>query len=77
MKIAVLGAGAMGSLYGAKLSRTQDVTMVDVNETLIDHINQNSIVVQEADGTVSKVGLFCGRGCNFESLTGGFYGFYS
>ena len=29
MKIAVLGAGAMGSLYGAKLSRTQDVTMVD------------------------------------------------
>lgn len=51
MKIAVLGAGAMGSLYGAKLSRTQDVTMVDVNETLIDHINQNGIVVQEADGT--------------------------
>ena len=28
MKIAVLGAGAMGSLYGAKLSHTQDVTMV-------------------------------------------------
>lgn len=51
MKIAVLGAGAMGSLYGAKLSHTQDVTMVDVNETLIDHINQNGIVVQEADGT--------------------------
>ena len=51
MKIAVLGAGAMGSLYGAKLSRTQDVTMVDVNETLIDHINQNGIVMQEADGT--------------------------
>lgn len=51
MKIAVLGAGAMGSLYGAKLSHTQDVTMVDVNETLINHINQNGIVVQEADGT--------------------------
>lgn len=29
MKVAVLGAGAMGSLYGAKLSCTQDVTMVD------------------------------------------------
>ena len=51
MKVAVLGAGAMGSLYGAKLSRTQDVTMVDVNDALIEQINQNGIVVQEADGT--------------------------
>ena len=57
MKIAVLGAGAMGSLYGAKLSRTQDVTMVDVNETLIDHINQNGIVMQEADGTEETYNL--------------------
>ena len=51
MKVAVLGAGAMGSLYGARLSRTQDVTMVDVNDALIEQINQNGIVVQEADGT--------------------------
>lgn len=51
MKVAVLGAGAMGSLYGAKLSGTQDVTMVDVNDALIDHLNQNGIVLQEADGT--------------------------
>ena len=31
MRIVVLGAGAMGGLYGSYLSRGNDVTMVDIN----------------------------------------------
>lgn len=50
MKIAVLGAGAMGSLYGAYLSRNEEVTMVDVFPALVDHINQKGIKILEPDG---------------------------
>ena len=39
MRIAVLGAGAMGGLYSAYLSRGNDVTVVDLNAALIDKIN--------------------------------------
>lgn len=43
MKITILGAGAMGSLYGALLSQKEDVTLMDVNAELIDHMNQNGL----------------------------------
>lgn len=36
MKIAVLGGGAMGALYGGYLSQKNDVTIVDVNTALIE-----------------------------------------
>lgn len=51
MKIAVLGAGAMGSLYGALLSKAQEVTLVDVNKELVEHINTTGIRCMEKDGT--------------------------
>ena len=38
MRIAVLGSGAMGGLYGAYLSRGHEVTMVDVNPAVVDKI---------------------------------------
>ena len=41
MKIAVLGGGAMGALYGGYLSRKNDVTIVDVNTTLIEKVMRN------------------------------------
>ena len=50
MKIAVFGAGAMGSLYGGWLSKTEDVVLVDVSEELVSHINKNGIVGIEQDG---------------------------
>lgn len=34
MKIAVLGAGAMGSIYGGHLSLHNDVYMIDKNRSL-------------------------------------------
>lgn len=51
MKIAVLGAGAMGGLYSAYLSRCNQVTVVDVYAALVDKINAEGLEVQEPDGS--------------------------
>ena len=53
MRIAVLGAGAMGSLYGGYLSRKHDVILVDVNQTVIDTINAQGVTIHEPDGSVT------------------------
>ena len=47
MKIVVLGAGAMGSLFGGYLSRHNDVWLVDVSETTVGAINANGVKVRE------------------------------
>ncbi|MCE5219807.1 MAG: 2-dehydropantoate 2-reductase [Clostridium sp.] len=49
MRIAVLGAGAMGSLYGAYLSRYNEVYMIDVNSKIVDCINQRGLVIYEKE----------------------------
>lgn len=53
MKVAVIGAGAMGSLYGGYLSRGNDVLLVDVNRTQVDTINENGLRIHEPDGSVT------------------------
>lgn len=51
MKIAVLGAGAMGAVYGARLARGgAEVTLLDVNDDHISVINQNGLHVSLDDG---------------------------
>ena len=50
MKITVIGGGAMGLLYGAYLSRNNEVVMIDVSKEVVDCINQNGITVEEKDG---------------------------
>ena len=50
MKIAVLGAGAMGSLFGGYLSKQNEVYLVDVNQALVNAINTIGLCIQEADG---------------------------
>ena len=51
MKIAVLGAGAMGSLYGAKLSANgkNEVHLIDVWKEHIDAVNSNGLQMEEGD----------------------------
>jgi 2-dehydropantoate 2-reductase len=49
MKIAVLGAGAMGSLYGAYLSSSNEVYMIDVNSNVVEAINQNGLIIYEKE----------------------------
>lgn len=51
MRIAVLGAGAMGALFGGYLSRENDVLLVDVNQALVEKINRDGVRVEEPDGT--------------------------
>ena len=51
MRIAVLGGGAMGALYGGYLSRKHDVVLVDVNAALVEKINQSGLVIREPDGS--------------------------
>ena len=50
MKIALIGCGAMGSLYGGYLSRVHEVTVCDVSKALIDAINANGIIMDEPNG---------------------------
>ena len=47
MRIVVLGAGAMGGLYGSYLSRGNDVTMVDINAEVVDKINREGFEMRE------------------------------
>lgn len=51
MKIAVLGAGAMGALFGGYLSQHNQVTLVDLNEALVEKINADGVDVREPDGS--------------------------
>lgn len=50
MKIAVIGAGAMGSIYGGHLSLHNEVCIVDTNQAVVDRINEQGLVIDE-DGT--------------------------
>lgn len=47
MKIAVIGAGAMGSIYGGRLSLHNEVTIVDINRQVVDTINQRGVTIDE------------------------------
>lgn len=47
MRIAVIGAGAMGSIYGGHLSLNNEVYLVDTNQKVVDHVNENGLLLQE------------------------------
>lgn len=55
MKIAILGAGAMGSLYASYLAGRYDVTLVDSYRPQVDKINQDGLTRVEADQSEVKV----------------------
>lgn len=49
MKIAIVGAGAMGCLYGAKLSANpaNEVYLIDIWKEHIDAVNENGLMMEE------------------------------
>jgi len=52
MKVLILGAGAMGCLYGAALHRAGcEVVFVDVNQPHVDAINANGLELETRAGT--------------------------
>lgn len=51
MKIAVLGSGAMGSVFGGKLTETgEDVTLIDVWKEHVDIMNRNGLHLEGIGG---------------------------
>ncbi len=54
MKIAMLGAGAMGSLFGGHLAMAgNDVTLIDVNAEHIAAINAHGLTIETPAGTLT------------------------
>jgi 2-dehydropantoate 2-reductase len=56
MKIAILGAGAMGSAIGALLHKAgQEVTLIDISRPAIDAIQTNGLIIQNKAGEQETV----------------------
>jgi len=51
MKIAIIGAGAMGSIYGGILSRHNNVSLIDTNTDTVNKINRDGIILQNSEGS--------------------------
>ncbi len=52
MKIFILGAGALGSLLGARLSKTNEVLLYSTNKKHIRNIQKNGLKIEELDGKI-------------------------
>lgn len=52
MNIAILGAGAMGMLFGGYLSKQNDVYLIDIDANRTDRINAEGVSVREQDASV-------------------------
>jgi 2-dehydropantoate 2-reductase len=51
LKVAVVGAGQMGSIFGAAASENgHDVLFVDTNQATVDQINADGLVIDRQDG---------------------------
>lgn len=51
MRVVIIGAGAMGSIYGAMFQRTGHmVWMIDQNPAIIDAINAHGLRIKDRDG---------------------------
>jgi 2-dehydropantoate 2-reductase len=66
-KVAIVGAGAMGTLYGYMLAEHNDVTLLDVRSDVVDTIARDGITVDGAQprrvkATRDMAGVF---GCTF------------
>ena len=51
MRIAVIGPGAMGLLFGAYLSKNHEVTLIGRSEENMERIRKEGVLVHENDGT--------------------------
>lgn len=56
MHVLILGAGALGSLVGARLAAAHaDVTLLSTNRPHIRAIRQDGLVIEELDGSLSTI----------------------
>ncbi|MGV8074821.1 MAG: ketopantoate reductase family protein [Syntrophobacteraceae bacterium] len=60
MHLLILGAGAMGSLIGARLSRTEaKVAFLETNRGHVDAIREHGLLIDELDGSKTRYFLKC------------------
>ena len=51
MRIVIIGAGAMGSIFGAMLSASSEVVLIDLMASHIGAIAENGLTVERVDGS--------------------------
>ena len=54
MKIAIVGAGAMGSLFGSMLSKVAEIALIDINHDHVESIRRHGLTVENMDGSQSN-----------------------
>ncbi len=52
MRIAIIGAGAMGSLFGGFLSKTAELHLIRRSEEHVRAIRENGLIIEKNDGSV-------------------------
>lgn len=58
MKIAVIGAGAMGSVIGGRLAKAgHDATLVDVAQPVVDAIKASGLRIEDKTGVIDTIPL--------------------
>lgn len=50
MRIAILGAGAMGSLFGGLLSQNNDVWLLDIDQRRVEKIRTDGVTIVDHEG---------------------------
>lgn len=72
MNIYILGSGAMGMLFGGKLSKNNDVTCVCRRQEQVDELLSNGLNITEKDGRIEiyHLNAICPSTLQNSSLTG-------
>jgi len=72
MKIAVIGTGAMGSIYAARFSRAgHEVVAIDIWQDHVNYINRNGLFIDGPDGQIIAKNIKAStkfsdlKGCHF------------
>ncbi len=60
MNIAIIGAGAMGSIFGSMLTEVADVFLIDPFEEHIREINANGLIIEGSDNLKTKYDIAAG-----------------
>ena len=55
MKIAVIGPGAMGLLFGGKLAAAADVLLIGNNKKNLAQINADGVTIKRGDSSVTRM----------------------
>lgn len=56
MKIAVIGAGALGCLFGGRLTEAgNDVALLHHRQSYVDRLNEEGLIVEDENGDVTEV----------------------